>query len=324
MTTSILRGYAMAVTMVTWASTLAMACGGPTGAREPTNAALPSADALDLRAKGIAACRKQVYITTDCFSELPNITSDEPPFCAVLTQGRWEPFGPLKWGTSSSKNGPGHGPPEHCSSEDECDELRFDGSDWLNHGLAKVSLRGQVSKACYVEAAKMVQVGNNGAASADKRKRDDKAREDAKREEEEADAARKRKEAAEKAEREGEATAWASVNAPACAKPKTAKDCDSVDAYLRSYPNGPHAAEARKARAEGAKAIDALKAAEDERLAREAKAAKLAARKSCLSECGKQKNVCNADCNGLTDGLVICRQRCLNKSTDCESSCLDQ
>jgi len=64
-------------------------------------------------------------------------------------------------------------------------------------------------------------------------------------------------------------TSWALANSEKCASAESASSCDGVAAYLRNFPNGAHAREAKSALQSAAEALARLRAEQQEKAQRE-------------------------------------------------------
>jgi hypothetical protein len=86
--------------------------------------------------------------------------------------------------------------------------------------------------------------------------------------------------------------AWADANPAACKAPRKLTDCDGITAYMRDFPNGAHASEARATRDVSARAIDMLGKQEQARLDAETRRAVAKQMKDCTDDCTNREGYC--------------------------------
>lgn len=306
MTTSINWRKQSCVLAAALATTAVAACGSPPppAAPEPKHDSGLEQKIVSARVESVRSCPRFTQASIECIRSIRPVRADEPSECKFLSNdGQWKEL-------TSSMEGDG----KTCETQSACRQV-IDEADRQFHTITEQSLHGPIpSRGCYEDLIKTNLAANT-------RLRDDAHwAAEAKRLQDEADAKKlaeekKRAEEEAKARQLAQATLWASFNPNDCARPKTLDACEKAEQYLSKYPDGEHAAEAKKAIADGAKALDALKKAEARRVAAEEEkrkndpANKMACTSACKEKiagtCCMQKRS-DLGCGGDRDDLIAC------------------
>ncbi len=112
--------------------------------------------------------------------------------------------------------------------------------------------------------------------------------------------------------------AWKAADAPRCRSPKSSGDCDGVQAYVKEYPQGRHADEARRLLRLKRAVLARLAALEEQRR----RIAALRAKQQCVQDCARKLRQCQRACPADPAEAASCRKDCRKQHREaCVPAC---